>query len=255
MNLEAASMGLARTRFVDASGYSEENMTTAREFAEFCRIYLELYPGSLAEYHSVREFAYPRAENAAEQRENPETRMHRNTNNLLGRVEGVDGIKTGYIPESGYNIALTAERDRTRFIALILGGPSQWGGDRIRDEDGRKILEWAFANYKTIQPDIGPLEPVRIWKGRKNYANIALSLPLDFTALKERGAALSWRINYEDPLIAPIPEGTAVGGLVLYDNFGELRHIPLITAENTERGGFFKRFFDSIRLFFRGSKK
>jgi D-alanyl-D-alanine carboxypeptidase (penicillin-binding protein 5/6) len=165
-------------------------------------------------------------------------------------VEGVDGFKTGYIPESGYNIALTAERNGTRFIAVILGAPSEWGGDRKRDEDGEKVLEWAFSRYKTIRPDIGTIPPARIWKGKDNYAEIVPEEQLDFTALVERGGGLYWEIELEEPVIAPLYAGQAVGRLVLYDILGELRNITLVTAQNAEKGGFFKRLFDSIRLFF-----
>ena len=251
MNTEAAAMGLNKTRFVDASGYSEENMTTAREFAELCRLYLQAHPESLGDYHSVREFAYPREENVPpERRGNPGTRLRRNNNSLLGKVEGVDGLKTGYIPESGYNIALTAERNGTRFIAVILGAPSEWGGDRKRDEDGEKLLGWAFDRYKTIRPVIGALQPARIWKGKDNYADITPEEPLNFTALTERGSRLSWEIELEEPLVAPLHAGQAVGCLVFYDSLGELRRVTLVTAQNAEKGGFFKKLFDSIRLFF-----
>ena len=256
MNMEAAALGFPNTRFADASGYSEANMTTAGEFAGFCRIYLEAHPESLKNYHSVREYAYPKPENYID--ENMminRSRVYRNNNSLLGKVEGVDGLKTGYIPESGYNIALTAERTGTRFIAVVLGAPSQWGGDRIRDADGTKLLEWAFANYKTLRPQVGALPPVRIWKGRENFVNPVPAEPLQFTALAERGEEISWHINCKEPLIAPLPRGSPVGELVLYDSSGELRRIPLVTASDSERGGFFKRLFDSIRLFFKRIKK
>jgi len=252
MNREAAALGLTKTRFVDASGYSEKNMTTAREYAEFCRIYLEDHPESIRDYHSVITFAYPKAENVAERyRDTPSTRVHRNHNTLLGKVDGVDGLKTGFIFESGYNIALTAERNGTRFIVVILGAPSEWGGDRIRDDDGKKLLEWAFSNYKTIRPDPPALEPVRVWKGKKNYVSIAWDEALEFTAPTERGETLSYKLEFANPLVAPLPAGSRAGNLVISDSMGELRSIPLITADNVDRGGFFKRLFDSIRLFFR----
>jgi len=251
MNREAHALGLAKTVFVDASGYSENNMTTAREFAAFCRHYLASHPESLREYHSVAEFAYPLAEHVAEQyRRNPGTRAQRNRNALLGKVEGVDGLKTGFIFESGYNIALTAERNLTRFIVVILGAPAGWGGDRVRDEDGKTLIEWAFANYKTIRPLPGDPAPARVWKGRENHVALAYDAPLDFTALAERGAALSWRVDPPAPLIAPLAAGSAAGTLVLYDSLGELRRVPLVTTRAIEKGGFFKRLIDSIRLFF-----
>ena len=252
MNREAAALGLEKTRFADASGYSENNMTTAGEFARFCKIYLEAHPESLRDYHSVPEFAYPRPENVAEEyRANPNTRVQRNRNTLLGKVEGVDGFKTGFIFESGYNIALTAERNGTRFIAVILGAPADWGGDRIRDEDGKNLLEWAFANYRTVKPKPDAPQPVRVWKGRENFTGLVWGEPLDFTALAERGENLSWRFELTDPLIAPLPAGSKAGNLVLYDSLGELRRVPLLTARGVEQGGFLKRLLDSIRLFFR----
>ena len=252
MNREARALGLLRTRFADASGYSEENMTTARDFAEFCRNYIEANPQSLGEFHSVMEFTYPLAENVAEPfRENPASRVQRNRNTLLGRVEGVDGLKTGSIPAAGFNIALTAERGGTRFIAITLGAPSEWGGDRIRDEDGERLLEWAFANYRTIRLYPEDPDPARVWMGRDNYVGLILEGPLTFTALKERGENMIGVLDMIDPLLAPLPAGSPAGNLIVYDDLGELRRIQLITARDMERGGFFKRLFDRIRLFFR----
>ena len=251
MNREAAAMGLARTRFVEPSGISGFNMTTAREFADFSRMYLELWPESLRDFHSVMEFSYPMAHNVASPfRENPGTITQRNRNSLLGRVNGVDGLRTGFIYESGFNIVLTAERDGSRFIAVILGAPSGPGGDRVRDDDGERLLEWAFERFRTIRFNPGPLEPARIWRGRDNYVDIVVDAALDFTTLAERGNQLSWRIENETPLLAPLPAGSPAGTLVIYDDLGELRHIPLVTAREAERGGFFKRLFDSVRLFF-----
>ena len=252
MNREAVSLGLLKTHFVDPAGYWEQNMTTAAEFAEFCRIYLNAHPESIRDYHSVMEFAYPLADNVAERyRENPGTRVHQNHNTLLQSVEGVDGLKTGYIPEAGYNIALTAERKGSRFIAVILGAPSEWRGDRIRDDDGRKLLEWAFGNYRTLRLAPEKPGPLRVFKGKENYTELEWGAPLIFTSLAERGENIRLETELLDPLIAPLPAGSAVGTLVVYDSIGELRRIPLLTANDIERGGFWKRLFDSIRLFFK----
>ena len=237
MNREARDLGLNKTRFVDASGYSEENMTTARELAEFCCIYLKSHPESLNDYHSVRYFSYG-------------ARTQRNNNTLLGNVEGVDGLKTGYIPESGYNLALTALRNGSRFIVVILGAPSEWNGDRIRDDDGRKLLEWAFLNYRTVKPNIGLLPQVRVWKGMDNSAHPVPAQALVFTARAERGEEISFSVQYNEPVIAPLKAGSPVGNLLIYDSLGELRQIPLVISSSLEKGGFFKRLIDTIKLFF-----
>jgi D-alanyl-D-alanine carboxypeptidase (penicillin-binding protein 5/6) len=253
MNREARALGLQNTRFVEPSGISEENMTTAREFANFCHDYILHYPETLVEFHSVREFAYPKAENVAERyREKPETIVHRNHNSLLRDFPGTDGLKTGYIDEAGYNIALTARREGTRFILVLLGAPAVWGGDRMRDEDGRKLLSWAFDQYRTIRPVIALPEPVRLWKGKQKEARFLIAEEPDFTGPKDRARQLYLATEIADPLIAPLAAGERVGTLVLSDDLGELRRIPLLAAEHYEAGGFFRRLWDSIRLFFRG---
>jgi D-alanyl-D-alanine carboxypeptidase (penicillin-binding protein 5/6) len=252
MNREAGRMGLEKTRFTDPSGISEFNLTTAREFALFCREYLRLHPASLRDFHSVAEFAYPRAENlGGAARERPGTILQYNHNTLLGSFPGVDGLKTGYIDEAGYNIALTAARQGTRFIAVILGAPAHNRGDRIRDEDGRRLLSWAFASFKTLRPLIDPPKPVRVWKGKADYVEIIPGEALEFTIPADRGTGLRGEALLLSPLIAPLPSGSEAGSLVLYDEGGELRRIPLLTVEEVGEGGFFKRLWDSIRLFFR----
>jgi D-alanyl-D-alanine carboxypeptidase (penicillin-binding protein 5/6) len=252
MNDEARRLGLVRTRFVEPSGISEHNMTTAAEFAAFCRFYLAAHPESLAEFHSVPVFAWPRESGLPPAlRKNPGAVVQRNRNALLGVFPGVDGLKTGYIDEAGYHLALTAARGDTRFIAVILGAPARPGGDRIRDEDGRRLLAWAFDRFRTLRPVVGPLEPARLWKGRRKQAELTPGAPAAFTAPADRGKDLRITTVLQDPLIAPLEAGTRVGELVISDGEGELRRIPLLTAARYERGNIFKRIWDSIRLLFR----
>jgi D-alanyl-D-alanine carboxypeptidase (penicillin-binding protein 5/6) len=251
MNAEAQSLGLSKTVFVEPSGVSEDNMTTALEFAVFCKYYLQLHPETLRDYHSVEEFAYPKRENVHEsQRSRPDTIVQQNHNRLIGKM-GVDGLKTGYIDEAGYNIALTAKQGETRLIAVILGAPATYGGDKIRDQDGETLLEWGFSRYKTVRPVIGELPPVRVWKGRQKQAGLALTENTLFTAEVDRGNGLRYETELDSPIIAPCAKGGRAGDLVLYDNKGELRRIPLVFTEDVDTGGFWARLWDSILLFFR----
>jgi D-alanyl-D-alanine carboxypeptidase (penicillin-binding protein 5/6) len=252
MNREARGLGLTQTRFVEPSGISERNMTSAMEFALFCREYLRLHPETLRNYHSVGEFAYPKASNVGEAfQARPGTIVQKNRNPLLGKAAGVDGLKTGYIDEAGYNIALTAARLETRFIAVILGAPATPAGEEIRNRDGRNLLDWGFAHFKTINPPAPALDPLPVWKGTVDRVPIIPGEALTFTAGSGRGTGLRWETEPGDLLIAPLDAGTPAGTLVLYDEEGELRRVPLFTAEEAPPGGFWKRLWDSIRLFIR----
>jgi D-alanyl-D-alanine carboxypeptidase (penicillin-binding protein 5/6) len=252
MNAEASKLGLTNLHFVEPSGISEYNMITAFEFALFCREYIQRYPYTLAEFHTIAKFAYPKSENMpAPNRNRPLTWTTSNHNPLLGVFGGTDGLKTGYIDESGYNLALTALRDGTRIIAISLGAPSL----RLRNEDGLALLTWGFKHFKTLRPAPASLPPVPIWKGKVNeVAVVPAETALEFTVRTERGYDLHWETQLIDPIIAPLPAGTQVGQLTLSDSVGELKHIAIIIAEDIERGGFFKRLWDSIRLFFHRGK-
>jgi D-alanyl-D-alanine carboxypeptidase (penicillin-binding protein 5/6) len=248
MNQEARNMGFIKTYFVEPSGISEFNVVTALEFAQFCREYVRLHPEALQDFHTVPVFAYPTADNVAERyRSRPGTIVQYNHNPLLGTFEGTDGLKTGYIDESGYNLALTAQQGETRLISVTLGATSS----RERNEDGVALFTWGFEHFHTLRPIPESLTPLPVWKGKTDEVSVAPSEQLEFTTFTERGHDLRWEASYLDPIVAPVPVGTTVGELTLYDSVGELKRLPIITTTEVEEGNFFKRVRDSIRLFFR----
>jgi D-alanyl-D-alanine carboxypeptidase (penicillin-binding protein 5/6) len=252
-------MGLSKTRFVEPSGISEKNITTAAEFARFCREYLRLHPETIVNYHTVPELAYPKEENLPAYQRGRANRANVQQNHipLLGEFDGADGLKTGYIDEAGYNAAVTAERNGTRFIAVVLGVPAELGsfwGFRARVDDCRKLLEWACANYKTLRPPAPEIPDARIWKSRQKLVPLKPAELITVTTPIDRGFDPEWEIELVSPLIAPAAAGTEAGKLRLYDRDGLLREMSLVTAVEAERGGFWRRLWDSIVLFFRGGK-
>jgi D-alanyl-D-alanine carboxypeptidase (penicillin-binding protein 5/6) len=265
MNEEARRLRLTSTRFTEPAGISAENRTTARDFARFCRAYLEEHPRSL-DLHSAPDFAYPRRANTAGAP--PRTIVQYNHNRLLGGlpggVPGVDGLKTGHIAEAGYNIALTARRGQTRLIAVLLGSRTE----EARNRDGEVLLEWGFANFRTRRAEAVPLPPLRVWGGAARFAvlqplpggedgsPLAAGTPgadLVFTASIYRGEALEQSVEFPPgERWAPLAAGTKAGFLVLRDDLGELGRIPLVLKEGVERGSGFRRLLDRIVLFFAG---
>ncbi len=122
MNEEARFMGYSVMHFADPAGLSTENRVTAREFADFCRRYIELHPEALAELHSLREFDYPLPQNVPGGRLSGQaTRKQYNGNYLVWDGIGVDGLKTGHLDNANFTAAITARRGDTRLIAVLLG--------------------------------------------------------------------------------------------------------------------------------------
>ncbi|XWN29544.1 MAG: D-alanyl-D-alanine carboxypeptidase family protein [Devosia sp.] len=111
MTRKARSLGMTRTRFVNASGLPDgQQVTTARDMAILGKALAENHPRYFA-YFSTRQITY-------------NGRTWRNTNKLLGKVDGVNGIKTGYIRASGYNLVASVKRNGRHVIAVVIGGKS-----------------------------------------------------------------------------------------------------------------------------------
>jgi len=266
MNHEARQMGLSVTRFTEASGYSPENLITADEFAYFCCQYINLHPESMKDFHSVVSFSYPTAANIAENNTRRiRTITQNNSNSLLSVLPEVDGLKTGYISESGYNVALTAQRYQNRFILVLLGAPSQRGGSRIRETDGRKLLTWALDNFKTVRVKMPVIDEAKLWKGKEKTAQLAAvkdifsdnnGETLSFTSHISRTGKLKFDTVITSALIAPLEKNHHAGYLAVSDETGELYRVPLVTINDYKKGNIFKRFWHSVLLLFgAGNKK
>ncbi|MDX2277587.1 MAG: D-alanyl-D-alanine carboxypeptidase family protein [Hyphomonadaceae bacterium] len=130
MTARARELGLTETRFVNASGLPDPNQrTTARDMA---RLGQRIWADFPEYYHffQTAENTYRRA-------------YGRNHNRLLGAVEGVDGIKTGYTRASGFNLVSAAERNGERVIVVVMGGETS----AARDAQVTYLIDGAFEEY------------------------------------------------------------------------------------------------------------
>ena len=162
MTARARSLGMSRTKYVNASGLpDEEQITTAHDLAILGRAIQERFPKQYR-YFSTHSFRYGKA-------------VIRNHNNLLGKIEGVDGIKTGYTRASGFNLLSSVRRDGQHIIAVVLGGKSAAGRDKIMaglieskiELASRRRTAPAIAQVQAVEPPIAvaqaaPVEAVRV---------------------------------------------------------------------------------------------
>jgi D-alanyl-D-alanine carboxypeptidase len=130
MTARARELGLTDTRFANASGLPDNrHRTTARDMARLSQALWRDFP---EHYHFFQtpSFSWRRASG-------------RNHNRLLGQVEGVDGIKTGYTRASGFNLATMAERGGRRVIVVVLGGETA----AARDAQVAYLIEGAYEEF------------------------------------------------------------------------------------------------------------
>ena len=123
MTRKARALGMSKTTYRNASGLpNDEQLTTARDQATLGRAIQDRFP-RYYRYFSTSVFAY-------------RGQSIRNHNRLLGNVEGVDGIKTGYTRASGFNLVSSMRRGNRHLVGVVLGGRS--GGSR--DATMRNLL-------------------------------------------------------------------------------------------------------------------
>ncbi len=263
MNDEARSMGYTHMQFVDPHGLSPQNQVTAGEFADFARRYIQLHPEAVEELHNQKEFAYPQWDNLPEDRkrvtkkEEHQPISQPNRNGLLWTFDGVDGLKTGFVDEAGFNIALAAKRGDMRLVAVILGAgrgkPISIGeGTALREADGAALLSWGFNNFITEKPALPELKPVRVWKGAANEVAIQPGQEILLTLEKGAQKSLTTTVHQEESVVAPVAKGQKLGELIFAADGNEIARFPLVAKDEVAQGGFFKRLWDALRLLVAG---
>jgi len=127
MNAKARSIGMNNSLFKNPNGLpAPGQLSTARDIARLSISYLRAFPESLS-VHSMTTHTFHGA-------------THRNANSLLRTYKGADGLKTGFVCASGYNITATAKRGGTRLVAVVLGAQNSV----IRQRETAKLLDFGF---------------------------------------------------------------------------------------------------------------
>jgi D-alanyl-D-alanine carboxypeptidase len=128
MNAEARSLGMTQTNYVNPNGLpADEQITSARDLAILARALIREFP----EYDDYWHIASIRLGK----------RIYRNTNRLIDAFAGADGMKTGFICASGFNLVATATRGGKRLIAVVLGAKSS----EARSVKAAQLFERGFG--------------------------------------------------------------------------------------------------------------
>ena len=133
MTAKARAIGMSKTTFRNASGLPDPGqVTTAHDMALLGRYLISHYP-TYYRYFGTVDFSY-------------NGRNLHNHNRLLGKYQGMDGIKTGFINASGFNLVASAKRGNTRLIGVVFGGRS-WQSRNAHMVD---LLDSGFAEIKRV---------------------------------------------------------------------------------------------------------
>lgn len=134
MTRKARAIGMPSTRFVNASGLHHPNqISTARDIARMGQYVIRHYP-EYYRYFSTKHFQY-------------QGKTYRNHNRLMKTYAGMDGMKTGYVAPSGFNLIASAVRNDQRLIGVVFGGRSA----ATRNSHMRKLLDGGFSRARDIR--------------------------------------------------------------------------------------------------------
>ena len=143
MNANARRLGMTQTNYVNPNGLPAENhVTSARDLGILARALIQEFPED-DKYLHVHAIRYG-------------NRVMRNYNSLLDRYPGADGMKTGFICASGYNVVASATHNGRRLIAIVLGAYS----GAVRAQKAAQLLERGFnsGGLTWLTPSLGTVD-------------------------------------------------------------------------------------------------
>lgn len=237
MNTTAEKLGMKNSHFMNATGLpNPEHFSSAHDMALLARAIIYEDPAHYAIY-SQKEFFWNNIKQP-------------NRNLLLWRDKTVDGLKTGHTDEAGYCLVASAVRDNQRLIAVVFGTNSE----QARAAETQKLLTYGFRFFetKTFYQKGTELAKAQVWKGTAREVKAGLANDLTMTLPKGQLQKLQAAMTLLPQLVAPIKQGDVIGKVEVKLDDKVVHSADLVALEAVEEGGFFRRLWDSIRLFFFG---
>jgi D-alanyl-D-alanine carboxypeptidase (penicillin-binding protein 5/6) len=239
MNKYAANLGMTQSLFANPHGLPQRNQyTTARDMATLAMHYVNDFPHAV-QYHAMQEYTYGGIK-------------QQNRNGLLKKDSSVDGLKTGWVESSGYNLVATAQRNKHRLIAVVMGAETP----AMREREALKLLNYGYQNFSLLalfQED-GALTELPVWKGKDDMLPVvpqqrsAVIVPREYAGNIQKVSVLP------DDIVAPVRQGQVVGEYVIKVGTKTLKSIPLIAGASVGRAGFLKVASHQVYLFGRDIK-
>ena len=226
MNRRAGELGLEHSHFSNCTGLFDdgEHFTTAYDVALMSR--------ELIRHELIKEYTTIWMDSIR----GGEFELS-NTNKLVYWYPGCTGLKTGYTSTAKYCLSATAERNGTEYIAVIMHADSS----DSRNDDAEALLDYAFANYRTIPLNDGsalPALPVEL--GSKSH--VTLEYGGEAAAVVPKGGEPEYRLELQSSVSAPVKKGDALGSVTVSIGGKTVAKTPVLAAEDVERLGFFGLF-------------
>ncbi len=168
-----------------------------------------------------------------------------NTNKLIRFYKGATGMKTGFTGDAKYCLSGTAKRDGMHLIAVVLGASTS---DK-RFAAAKGMLDYGFANYSVVSPEIPSLEPISVLRGVENQVTLKSS-PISLLVEKGGDCKIESKAVINENIQAPVVKGAKAGYIAYYINGSEVARADVYTADSVAEVSYssvlselFKRLF------------
>ncbi|MCL1478088.1 D-alanyl-D-alanine carboxypeptidase [Marinobacter sp. M3C] len=235
MNQQAELLGMTNTNFENATGLPSSNhYSTAHDLALLAQATINDYPETYPIY-AEKQFTFNNIRQP-------------NRNSLLWRDNSVDGLKTGHTEEAGYCLVASAKRDDTRFIAVVMGARSA----ESRSQEVQKMLNYGFRYYQSERLFSAGQELIKspVWGGAVNALPVGVFEDVYVTISRGARNQLESVIDLDSVVRAPVSAGDELGRIKVSYQGEVLVDQPVLALVDVPDGGFFKRIWDTVKLFF-----
>ncbi len=226
MNDKANELELKSAKFYTASGYPEknkDNMMSAKDLAKLTAYTLNKYP-QILNYTKTSTLSMPQRKYKQE-----------STLPFLGKIEGVDGLKTGTTDKAGYclisTMNLKPQDTENKVISVLLGAPSKYD----RNEFQKTILEYVRTSFEPMQVVESEKPVITKSINSAEDTNVEIYPTEDVKILYNEKTGVQQEVKIKDNLKAPIEKGQIVGEILLDTGKGEKRSISLITKKQYKK--------------------
>nr|AGF93489.1 serine-type D-Ala-D-Ala carboxypeptidase [uncultured organism] len=235
MNKRADELGMENTYFSNSTGLPAESdhHTTARDVTKMAR--------ELVRYPRVLEWTSTWVDYI----ELPDRRaMLANTNKLINKYPGMDGLKTGHTEKAGFCLAATAERGM-RLISVVMKGESE----QERQELTTRLLDYGFNRFnKKITAEKGQLiHNIEIPEGEKIFTTGKLVSDLKVVVKRGNEEDLETKVKLKDPIKPPIKKGEILGRKSVLRNGKIINSVEIAATEDIERANIVIRLWRSFK--------
>lgn len=155
-----------------------------------------------------------------------------NTNKLVRYYEGCTGLKTGYTSTAMYCLSASAERDGTKYIAVIMHAESI----ESRNKDASALLDYGFANFRLCPLTSGEeLPDVAVELGTEAYVTPVYDGGGAVLLRTKDAQGLTWSLDLPESVAAPVRAGERLGTLTLSNDSGPVAEVPILAGGTSER--------------------